>query len=90
MYGRAEQLRRLADQLATDVGRLRRHTGDGYVAHLVDRLAGHVETLHLAVTPSAAELAGQTYPGDQATLELAIYEVDEAWQHLQARLGKTA
>jgi hypothetical protein len=75
------------DALADDVGRLRRRIEPGSsLEHLADRLVGHVETLHLIVTPSAGELVMWTAPGDEEAIGEAIRIVDERWKRLQERL----
>jgi hypothetical protein len=75
------------DALADDVGRLRRRVEPGSsLEHLAERLAGHVETLHLIVTPSAGELVAWHAPGDEEAIGEAIRIVDERWKRLQERL----
>jgi hypothetical protein len=80
-----------ATLLADDVGRLSRHlsrlTEDysgTYTSALVERVAGHVETLHLVFRATAAERfqAG-------ATVEQALAETDREAAELRRRLGLT-
>jgi hypothetical protein len=83
-------LRLRLDELADDVGRLRRRfasnenawTGD----YIADRIAGHVESLVLMVEPSAAEIACCWAPGDDEAVDEAIRIVDERWDRLLWRL----
>jgi len=78
-------------ELAADVGRLRRRTEpETYTRHLVDRIAGYTQDLYLLVTPSAAELAAWTAPGDEDAITEAIKVVDQEWARLQQLLGVRA
>jgi hypothetical protein len=88
---REHVLRLRIDELAGDVGRLRRRfssNGDELSAHLADRIASHVEALHGIVMPSAGELVAWTAPGDEEAVEEALRLVDEWWRRLEHRLGK--
>jgi hypothetical protein len=77
-----QQLRELAD----DVGRLRRRLrGDGYEAHLGDRLAGRVHLLANLTGPTAGELVRAGAPVD-----LALADVDRRTQRFVALLGDKA
>ncbi len=79
------------DELAADIGRLRRRTEPGSsLEHLADRMAGHVEILYLNEQPTAGELANTTAPGDPAAVDAALVTADAWWNRLQARLGKPA
>ncbi len=75
------------EQLADDIGRLRRRATSDYDKHLVDRLAAKVEAIAFIVYPTAAEVAQQTYPGDEETIRQAIVEVDARTRRLEERLG---
>ena len=71
-------------ELATDIGRLRRHTEpDSYDAHLVDRVAGRVQDLHWMLWPTAGELVRH---GD--TVEAALAHVDARHRQLAGLLGE--
>jgi hypothetical protein len=77
--------------LAGDVGRLRRRVEpDSSLAYLCDRIAGHVESLHCILTPSAGELVAFTAPGDEDAIAEALRVVDDRWHRLQSRLGRKA
>lgn len=75
------------EQLADDIGRLRRRAQSDYDKYLIDRLAAKVEAIAFIVWPTAAELAQQTYPQDEETIRLAIVEVDARARQLHERLG---
>ena len=76
------------EALADDVGRGRRQVEPGSsLAYLFDRIAGHVATLYLIVTPCAAELAAVWAPGDEVAVAAAVEIVDQEWERLLARLG---
>jgi hypothetical protein len=79
------------DDLARDVGRLRRLLEPrGYVGHLADRIAGHVETLDVMLAPSAAEIlaANLWFCGDETVaLEAVLEDADARAQHLRRLLG---
>lgn len=82
------QLQARLDELATDIGRLRRRALPGSSdQHLVDRLTAHVQALHALLEPTAAQLAAETFPGDEETIQLAIQEVDARARWLRERLG---
>lgn len=78
---------RRLDELADDIGRLRRRYPDEY---LVERIGEHVGSLYLLTTPSAAELALEMFPGCEKTIVAAIDVTDANWRKLQHRLGKKA
>jgi hypothetical protein len=76
-------------QLADDVGRLRRHLAaivddyeDTYTAHLVERIACHVEVLHGFERMTAGERVAAGVPVDEA-----LAEVDREATVLRRRLG---
>jgi hypothetical protein len=75
--------------LADDVGRLRRHLAslvDGYdgtyTAHIVERIARHVDTLDSWARPTAGELVQTGIP-----VSKALAEVDRKRAVLRHRLG---
>lgn len=90
-YARMSRDERLLEQvtrLATDIGHLRRATEtDTLAAWRLERIAGHIETLALCVTPSAADLVARTYPGDDATVTAALEHVDREHDRLRRLLG---
>ena len=75
------------DQLAADIGRLRRRHPDDW---LIDRISDHIETLASMLEPTAAQLAAWTAPGDEAAVTEAIRIVDERAQKLRRLLGEAA
>ena len=82
------QLRARIDELAAEVGRLRRRAEpESSLAHLADRLVGHVESLAAMVEPSAAELVAWTAPGDDEAVIEALRIVDDRRARLRVRLG---
>lgn len=85
----ARALRLRVDELAVDVGRLRRHAQPESTHHL-DRVAGHVAATHGMVNPSAAELVAWTAPGDEDAIAEALRVVDEEWLTLRGQLGGMA
>lgn len=87
----SDAFRARLDELAADVGRLRRRVEpDSSLAFLADRIARHVESLHLLTTPSAGEIVSTTYPGDDETVEEAIRLVDARSARLRGLLGSKA
>lgn len=84
-------IRERIDDLAGDIGRLRKRLpeDDELGGWILDRIAGHVETLQLMHTPSAAELAAGAYPGDAQAIEAAIATVDSWSRRLRQRMGVT-
>ena len=74
--------------LASDVGRLRSRV-PVELEYMLDRLAGRILNMWLAVTPPAAVIAAETYPGDEDTVVEAIRVVDERMSLLLRRLGGT-
>lgn len=85
---RQEALHNRLDQLASDVGRLRRRfepeSSDGW---LCERIAGHIEALVVMLEPTASQLAATTAPGDQDAITEAIRLVDERHSQLRNQLG---
>lgn len=85
---RQEALHNRLDQLATDVGRLRRRfpveSSDGW---LCERIAGHIEALIVMLEPTAAEIAAYAYPGDPQAVGEAIQLVDARARELHHQLG---
>ena len=76
------------DELATDVGRLRRRLtldADSSAAHALDRIAGHVESLDLMLHPSAGDLVRRG-----AGVDAALREVDARLGRLRRVLGMKA
>jgi hypothetical protein len=83
-----EALRGHICELAADVGRLRRRLEpDSSLAQLADRIAGRILILDLLATPTAAELAATTAPGDDEALTEAIRIVDQRKLYLHSLLG---
>lgn len=78
----------LVDELAADIGRLRRSLEpDTGIGHLADRIAGRVETLASMLRPSAGELVASTFPGDAETIAAAIDLVDAQARRTRTQLG---
>ena len=76
------------DELATDVGRLRRRLAleaDSSASHTLDRIAGHVESLDLMLRPSAGDLVRRG-----AGVDAALREVDARIGRLRRVLGMKA
>jgi hypothetical protein len=89
------QLYRL-ELLADDVGHLRRHLAslvDGYdgtyTAHLVERIAVHVDTLDSLVRPTAGELVKAGVPVDEALVAVDRHRA-ELERRLDSRPRRTA
>lgn len=84
-------LRNRIDELADDVGRLRRRFNSNPDAwtgvYIADRIAQHVQAVHQLLEPTAAELAATTAPGDPEAVNEAIRIVDERSRKLGGRLG---
>jgi hypothetical protein len=80
----AEAQTQRLNELAADIGRLRRrYPGD----HIAERAAGHVEWLVLMLEPTAAALAAATAPGDEGAVAEAIRLIDARHRKLQHLLG---
>ena len=78
------------EQLATDVGHLRRRIdAESSAAFVVDRIASVVEWLYDAVQPCAAELVACTFPGDDETADAAIEHVEQRTHRVRSLLGGT-
>jgi hypothetical protein len=79
------------DLLAADVGRLRRRVEpESSLAHLVDRIGRHVETLDLMLRPCAAALAPELFGicGDEAlAIDEALAWVDARARTMRSLLG---
>ena len=76
------------DELAADLGRLRRRLEPGSsLAYLGERLAGQVETLDVMLRPSAGQLVSWTFPEDAETVEAAIEQVDRERARIRQLLG---
>jgi hypothetical protein len=79
------------EDLAGDVGRLRRRVEpESSAAHLVDRLAGSVETIDAMVHASAGELYREFFAisGDhELALEEALATVDTRARRVRGLLG---
>jgi hypothetical protein len=75
------------NQLADDTGRLRRRTAGSPLEHLVDRVAYQIEALYLLTTPTAAQLAACTAPGDEQAVTEAVRVADAGYRALQQRLA---
>jgi hypothetical protein len=80
------------EALAEDVGRLRRRsTSTGWDAHILDRVAGHVETLDLILSPTAGEVyrANRRFgAGDELALDCALEDVGNRAARLRSLLGE--
>lgn len=72
------QRRKWIEELAAEVGRLRRRTDLDVAAHYVDRIASLVERLWVDVTPSAGDLVREGLSVDDA---LAEAEREKRRQH---------
>ena len=80
-------LRARLDDLAEDVGRVRRRVEpETSLAWTLNRIAGHIQSVVLMVEPCAAEIAAWT-PEDEQAVEEAIREVDAKHRRLRERLG---
>jgi hypothetical protein len=79
------------DELAEDVGRLRRRPSDEYGARLVDRISFDIEALEAMVASTAAEIAQAIRVECGGDLDVAVEEalriVDERVERLRRRLG---
>lgn len=83
--------RNRVDELARDVGHLRRALEpDTIAAYRAERVAGHVQTLATALEPTAAEIVAVTFPGDEHTALAAIDHVDKRDWRLRHLLGERA
>lgn len=81
------QLRVRIDDLADDVGRLRRRLEpESSAAHLGDRIACHVHAIAGYVHPTAGELAASYAPGQDDAVTEAIRIVDARYRSLCHRL----
>lgn len=79
----------LLEQLAAGVGRLRA-CGGAAPSWLVDRIAGHVETLDTTTFPCAAELTREFIlicNDEDLAVEEAILIVDERADRMRGLLG---
>lgn len=81
------------EELAADVGRLHRRVNadpDSSLAHLVDRIAGHVESLDAVLQPTAAELYREFFlicgDYDGVALDEALAVTERRQQHFRAVL----
>jgi hypothetical protein len=84
---RTHHLRARIDQLADDVGRLRRTAKpESSLWHLADRLADGLESLDAMVGMSAAELVRWYAPGDPEAVDAALEIVDARRKALRTRL----
>lgn len=82
----------LVEELATDIGRLRRHPAcqpDTSLAYLADRLASAVDTIDCIIQPSAAELAAIVWPDDDQTVQDAIAAVTARARRLNTLMAGT-
>lgn len=86
----AEQLRNRLEEAAVDIGRLRRRLTRDIDVWTLDRISGHIECVYCCVSPTAAELAAVTAPGDTAAIDEAIRLVDERCHQLRTWLGLEA
>jgi hypothetical protein len=91
----ADAMTNRIDQMAADLGRLRRHVGTdplgNYPALLVDRLAFHLQAIDAQVQPTAAELYRcYVYAGlpDTFAVDRALELVDQRDQHLPRLIGE--
>lgn len=83
------QLRGRIDELAADIGRLRRRLDPETSSHWIgERIANHILTLDTMTHPTAAELAATTAPSDQAAITEAIRIVDHRNRKLRNLLGE--
>ena len=84
------------DAIAADVNRLRRQAEpESSLAHLADRLAGHVESIDAIVQPNAHDLylehlaiAGST--ADALCLDAALRFTEQRQRQLRQQLGMEA
>jgi hypothetical protein len=78
-------------ELAGDIGRLRRRlepeSSAGFTAA---RIAHQVACIDTMLRPSAAEIVGQSAPGDPDAIDEALRIVDEHDRRMRARLGEKA
>jgi hypothetical protein len=84
-------LARTLEDEAREIGRARlRVNADPELARfrfVWDRIARYHESALLLLTPSAAELAAWTYPGDDAAADAAIEVVWRRGDQIRSRLG---
>jgi hypothetical protein len=86
-------IQRRLDELAVDLGRLRRRIGGGREVWTdldvwaLERLAEHVESLDGMLGTPAAQLAAHARPGCDETVAAAIAEVDMRRAQLRRMLG---
>lgn len=86
--GRDELLLRWLDELAVDVGRMRRRL-EGSLAHLGDRIADTIETLDAIVHPTASELLHRLdYTPLARDVDAALNARDARTRELHRLLGK--
>jgi hypothetical protein len=83
----ATQTIRRLNELAADIGRLRRRYGPD---HILERAACHVQTLSLMIEPTAGELVAWTAPGDSDAVIEAIKIKDDRHRRLLFLLGEAA
>lgn len=78
------------DELARDVGRLRRYVSGDYGMHLLDRIAGRVETLDVLVRPTAAAIYQENLDygaSEDKALVMALAGIDDPARELRRLLG---
>jgi hypothetical protein len=89
--GSEQAIHGLVDDLAHDIGTLRRRftsNPDAWTgSYIADRIACTLETLHNIIHPSAADIAATTYPGDDQTIQAAIDHVDQRHRRFRHQLG---
>ncbi len=86
-----EAATRLLDELAGVVGRLTREARrleDGRLARDAERAGELLEAVDVLLQPSAGELVGWYWPGDDEAVEAALAFVDARRDHLRRLLGR--
>jgi hypothetical protein len=77
------------DEIAADVGRLRRRLEpESSAAFTVDRIASNIEWIAVMLEPTAASLVARTFPGDDLTVDAALDHVDQRARRLRGLLGE--
>lgn len=78
------------DELAADIGRLKRLTHGELADWQLDRMAANVESLAVMFEPTAAELVAWYAPGDDVAIEHALRHVDRRAARWRRKLGLEA
>jgi hypothetical protein len=95
-HATAVALQHHVDEIAVDIGRLRRHPAcapDSSLGHLADRIAHHVESLDTILQPTAHDfylehLAIAGSDADALCLTEALHRVDRRRGHLRVVLAE--